>query len=113
MGNKKRHITSLEELYGAMRCTGYTFPKNNIEQRISLKGQVEFDFESLAKEIDPEEIWNADRPKKYAKTLIKNDENTDSEIAKSWGMAARGSANISKDTLKKILENQKRNKPDK
>ena len=106
MGSKKRHINNEVELLKAMRITGYNFPINDNEQRISLKMKSEINLAEISDTIDPEEIWNAEAPKPYkAKGIIK-ELISDDDISKEWGMAARGNANISKETMDKIKKNQ-------
>lgn len=112
MASKKRHITNEEELLKAMRSTGYCFPTNALEQKMSLKSQQEIDISSLAKKIDPEEIWNATSPKKYKEVVYKEPKEESDEITKQWGIAAKGSANISNEIMDKIRKNQE-NKPKK
>ena len=106
MANKKRHINSEVELLSAMRITGYCFPKNAIEQQLSLKMQIEFNVEELSKGINSEEIWSADSPRIYKQRGIVREMNTDIEVSEQWGMAARGNANISKEIMDKIKKNQ-------
>lgn len=106
MANKKRHINSEAELLYAMRITGYSFPSNATEQQLSLKLQPEFNVGEISKAIDAEEIWNAEEPRPYKRTSIVRELKSDDEIAKEWGMAARGNANISKEIMDKIKKNQ-------
>jgi len=106
MANKKRHINSEADLLNAMRITGYCFPLNATEQRLSLKLQPEFNFEELSKAIDADEIWNAEVPRAYKRSTVIRELKSDDEIAKEWGMAARGNANISKEIMDKIKKNQ-------
>jgi hypothetical protein len=106
MANKKRHINSEAELLHAMRITGYCFPLNATEQRLSLKLQPEFNIEELSKAIDADEIWHADVPRAYKRSTVVRELKSDDEIAKEWGIAARGNANISKEILDKIKKNQ-------
>lgn len=110
MANKKRHITSEGELLNAMRVTGYCFPLNATEQRLSLKLQTEFDAEQISKGIDAEEIWNSEVPRAYKRTGVIRELKVDDEVAKEWGIAARGNANISKEIMDKIKSNQDRKK---
>jgi len=106
MANKKRHIKNEVELLYAMRITGYCFPLNATEQRLSLKLQPEFNVDEISKGIDPNEIWNAEMPRAYKQSTVVRELKSDDEIAKEWGLAARGNANISKDIMDKIKKNQ-------
>lgn len=110
MANKKRHINSEAELLNAMRITGYCFPLNATEQRLSLKLQPEFNVEETSKAINAEEIWNAEAPRVYKQRGILRELKVDGEVAKEWGIAARGNANISKEIMDKIKNNQARKK---
>ena len=110
MANRKRHITNEVELLNAMRITGYCFPLNTAEQRLSLKLQAEFNAEEISKVINAEEIWNAEVPRAYKHTGIIKELKIDDEIAQEWGIAARGNANISKEIMDKIKINQARKK---
>jgi hypothetical protein len=72
---------------------------------------TDIDFEELAKKIDAKEIWDADKPKEYSKEIsLQPDFNQ--IIGDSWSMAARGKANISKETLEKIKRNHQKKKGD-
>jgi len=110
MANKKRYINTEAELLKAMRSTGYCFPTNQFEQKSSFKIQKEIDIEELSKAIDPEAIWNSTEPIEYKKPTIVRELNTDTPIKKEWGIAAKGSANISKEIMDKIKRNQNKNK---
>src|SRR5690606_41156404 len=63
---------------------------SDLEQRLSLKLQPEFNFEELSKAIDADEIWNAEVPRAYKRSTVIRELKSDDEIAKEWGMAARG-----------------------
>nr|WP_281719613.1 hypothetical protein [Nitrosomonas nitrosa] len=108
MASKKRHINNEAELLKAMRSTGYSFPTNDFEQKMSLKLQPSIDIGLLAKSIDPNEIWTAEEPKIYKKSVIKELKTEVSPLPfeEQWGIAAKGSANISKETMDKIKKKQ-------
>lgn len=106
MGNKKRHINSEIQLLEAMRCTGYCFPTNDYEQNASLKIQEEIDIDMLADSIDSEDIWNADKAIDYKTNIVVRDISSKNNISEHWGIAAKGSANISKEIMDKIKRNQ-------
>ena len=106
MANKKAHITTEAELLKAMRSTGYCFPTNAFEQKMSLKLRSDIDIQALAKEIDPTQIWETENPKEYKAGVIRNIE-VDPTFSEQWGIAARGSAEISKEVMDKIRANQK------
>lgn len=110
MASKKRHINSEAELLIAMRITGYCFPLNETEQRLSLKLQPEFNAGEISQAINAEEIWNAEAPRAYTQKGILRELKADNEVAKEWGIAARGNANISKEIMDKIKNNQARKK---
>lgn len=109
MANKKRYIKSESELLKAMRSTGFCFPTNDLEQKMSLKlGSIEDDLvQKKALEIDPAEIWEAENPIAYdeVKTL-----KPEIDYSKDWGMAARGKVKISKSAMDKIIKNQNKKK---
>lgn len=110
MAKNKRHITNEKELLKAMRSTGYCFPTNDIEQNLAMKLQPNIDIAALAKRVDPEAIWNLIDPIPYEmpkEIELKSDNN---EFTESWGIAAKGNANISKHIMDKIKRNQKGNK---
>ena len=107
MASKKRHIKSESELLTAMRSTGYCFPTNQLEQAMAVKFQEDIDFELLANEIDPAEIWNAKEPRAYSnkgKVISMKAE----DVRKTWGIAAKGNADLSNDVLNKIRKNQEK-----
>lgn len=105
MANKKKHIKTEAELLNAMRLTGFCFPTNDIEQKISFKLQPSIDIEALAKTIDPSQIWDQEEPKPYKK-IIPLEPKPDISIEEQWGIAAKGSANISKEIMDKIKKRQ-------
>ena len=108
MASKKRHINNEAELLKAMRSTGYSFPTNDFEQKLSLKLQPSIDIEALAKNIDPTEIWIAEEPKIYKKSIVRELKTDVSPLPfeEQWGIAAKGSANISKEIMDKIKKKQ-------
>lgn len=106
MANKKRHIKNEAELLNAMRITGYCFPLNAVEQKLSLKLQPEFNVEEISQMIDAEEIWNAEVPRAYKHVTITQELKSNEEITEEWRMAARGNAKISKEIMDKIKKNQ-------
>jgi len=105
MANKRKHINNEAELLKAMRLTGYCFPRNEIEQKISFKLQPPIDIEALAKSIDPSKIWEQEESKPYKRTKTGEDE-PENSLEDQWGIAARGSANISKEIMNKIKRRQ-------
>lgn len=105
MANKKKHINDESELLKLMRLTGYCFPTNEVEQKISFKLQPSIDIQALAKSIDPSQIWEQEEPKPYKQSLPA-EEKTEISFEEQWGMAARGSAEISKEILDKIKKRQ-------
>ena len=109
MANKKRYIKNEADLLKAMRSTGFCFPTNDMEQKMSLKLSSIDDglIEEKAMEIDPHEIWEAANPIKYnqVKTL-----KPEIDYSEEWGIAARGKVKISKSALDKILKNQNKKK---
>lgn len=110
MASKKRHVNNERDLLIAMRSTGYCFPINEIEQQLSLKLKTEFNVDEISKSINSEEIWDADAPRAYKQKGVTREMKIDNDVAKEWGIAARGSANISKDIMDKIKSNQARKK---
>lgn len=108
MASKKRHINNEAELLKAMRSTGYSFPTSDVEQKISLKLQPSIDIGALAKSIDPIEIWTAEEPKTYKKSVVRELKTEVSSLPfeEQWGIAAKGSANISKEIMDKIKKKQ-------
>lgn len=109
MASKKRYIKSEADLLKAMRSTGFCFPTNDIEQKMSLKLSSIDDslIQETAFEIDPSEIWNADKAIEYKKVKISLPE---IDYSQEWGIAARGNNKISKSAFDKILKNQNKNK---
>jgi hypothetical protein len=105
MANRKKHINSEADLFKAMRLTGYCFPINAIEQKISLKLQPLIDIEALAKNIDPSQIWEQEESKPY-KYVTSNQPNPEISFEEQWGMAAKGNVNISKEIMDKIKKRQ-------
>src|SRR5688572_3287967 len=110
MATKKTHINNEAELLKAMRSTGYLFPTNDLEQKMSLKLQPEVDFTALAAKIDPAEIWAAEEPRAYKKPEQKSIEMPNPTFEEQWGIAAKGDANISKEIMDKIRKNQESKK---
>jgi hypothetical protein len=108
MASRKIHITNEVELLRAMRSTGYCFPTNLIEQRMSLKLKSEIDIQSLANQIDPNQIWEAEDPKPYKIGAMRSFD-SDPMLLEQWGIAAKGNANISKEIMDKIKKNQEGN----
>ena len=92
-------------------ANGHVFPKSDIEFEAATKLHSYIDFEELSKKIDAKEIWDADKSKEYSKEISLQPD-FDKTIADSWAMAARGNANISKETLEKIKKNHQKKKGD-
>jgi len=108
MANKKRHIACEADLLSAMRSTGYCFPTNAIEQQMSLKLKSDIDIQALSKLIDPDDIWNSEQPRSYKKAGTEKHLTSETEYTPLWGMAAKGSSNVSKDIIDKIKKNQEK-----
>ena len=102
---KKYYIKNEIDLLKAMRSTGFCFPVNDIEQKMSLKFSSISDdiIQEKAMEIDPNEIWEAETPIEYD---IVKEMKPEIDYAEEWGIAARGKAKISKSALDKIKKNQ-------
>lgn len=105
MADRRKHINNEAELFQAMRLMGYCFPTNEVEQKISFKQQPAIDIQSLAKSIDPLQIWEQEDPKPYSqlkRVVVK----PEISLEEQWGMAARGSTEISKEIMDKIKKRQ-------
>lgn len=103
---KKYYIKSEIDLFKAMRSTGFCFPANTAEQKMSLKVSAIDDsiIQKQALEINPNEIWEAENPIKYEVAKIIKPE---IDYSEEWGLAARGKAKISESAFEKIKKNQK------
>jgi hypothetical protein len=107
MANKKKYYIKNEiDLLRAMRSTGFCFPANTVEQKMSLKisSIADSTIQEKALEIDPNEIWGAENPIEYDKV---KEIKPEIDYSEEWGIAARGNAKISKSALDKIKKNQK------
>mgnify|MGYP000035316750 CR=1 FL=1 len=109
MANKKRYIKNESDLLKAMRSTGFCFPTNDREQKMSLKLSSIDDslIQESALEINPIEIWDADNPIEYDEVITLKPE---VDYTQEWGIAAKGKVKISKSALDKILKNQNKKK---
>lgn len=105
MADREKHINNEAELFKAMRLTGYCFPTTEVEQKISFKLQPTIDIQSLAKSIDPSQIWEQEEPKPYSQ-LKGSGVKPEISLEEQWGMAARGSTEISKEIMDKIKKRQ-------
>lgn len=108
MAKKKRHINNSRDLEQAIRAIGgvisYTLDELNSSRKM-------VDEEVLNKQLEKysfDDIWNAKSPitnKSISKTLVIDFQQ---KVNDSWGMAARGSADLSSNVIDKMIKNEGR-----
>lgn len=100
----KRREIALQHLNALLRATGRLFPASEEELDAFLKLSKSDDLYTNPEEIDPNVIWAREHPL-VAKRASSN---SDSELAQSMRMAARGSNKLPEELKSKMRANHKR-----
>jgi hypothetical protein len=103
---RKRYINNIGELTEAFRVVGGIFPHTLEDLNQTYKICDEHELEEIASKYSFDDIWEAEEPLKYY-----HEKNSDSavihmEINRSWGLAARGSHNISEEVMIQMNKNE-------
>jgi len=109
MASKKRYINSKQDLEQALRIVGGVLPHTVEELGQCTKLS---DKEVVATEMAKysfEDIWGADKPLSNKGSVVIELTDLQKEINTSWGMAARGDHNVSKDVMDQMINNERKN----
>jgi hypothetical protein len=101
----KRREIALQHLNALLRATGRLFPATEEELDAFLKLSKADNLYTNPEDIDPNAIWDREHPLVYRRTSS----DSDSDLAQSMRMAARGSNKLPDELKNKMRANQKRN----
>ena len=107
MAKKKRHINNLDELNQALRVVGGTFPHTIEELDQSFKLSDKDEINRIASKYSFDDIWNAPEPLSIKRKSSYKTTELQIAVNESWGIAARGSIELSENVCNQMIKNEK------